>query len=59
MEVTQCEINILLFQTLRSPWVHSIHSILVGESFEGELRIAERNVETVQKEKSLSTVLSF
>ena len=48
-----------VFQTLRSPWVHNIHSILVGEPFEGELRIAERNVETVQKEKSLSTVLSF
>lgn len=35
---------------IRSPWVHNIHAILVGESFEGELRIAERNVETVQKE---------
>lgn len=48
MEVTQWEINILLFQTLHSPWVHNIHVILGGESFEGELRMAGKMLRLIE-----------
>lgn len=58
MEATQWEINILLFQTVHSPWGHGIHVILLGDSFERELRMTGKMLRPIKKPPP-STVLSF
>jgi hypothetical protein len=58
MEATEWEINILLFQTVHSPWGHGIHVILLGGSFERELRMTGKMLRAIKKPPP-STILSF
>ena len=49
MEATEWEINILLFQTVHSPWGHGIHVILLGDPFERELRVTGKMLRPIKK----------